>query len=162
MARKNQPNRISVSQADATLQNVFSACNTRPNTIPISKFVLQQKVYKAYFKTSLFLCFFLIIATMLAPLPFIMTNNQSHPNAAAQESISIISDYVEDDVIYLEISSPLSLEQCYMIMPDQTQQPPISYDESSRTIAFPYAELNVSIYVVDENGHSATIIISPK
>lgn len=99
---------------------------------------------------------------MLAPIPFIMGHDQVRQHVISRKDITIIDDYVEDGILYLAMSADLDQAQCYMTLPDQTQQLPLSYDAGTRTIAFAYTNLNVSIYVIDENGHSATIIISPK
>lgn len=162
MIQENSPGKLSVSQAEQTLQNVFSACHTRPNTIPIRVFITQQKENKLFFRISTILCVFFLLLTVFAPIPFWVANQKAHEHSLMQGNIYIVDDYLADGIIYLTLSVDLNWEQCYMILQDSTQQAPVSYDEASRKIAFPYTKSDASIYVVAENGTSATIIITPK
>ena len=59
--------KLSVEKADSTLQNVFSACQMMPNTIPFPRIVSQQKSDFIYFKSTICISFFVLLLTLLMP-----------------------------------------------------------------------------------------------
>lgn len=59
--------KLSIEKADTTLQNVFSACQMMPNTIPFSRIVSQQKSDFIYFKSTICISFFVLLLTLLMP-----------------------------------------------------------------------------------------------
>ncbi len=162
MIQDNSQSKLSVNQADETLQNVFLACHKRPNTIPISEFILRQKENKWFFRTTFPLCVLFLVLTFLAPIPFLAANQKAPGSTLKMGNINLIDDYVKDDILYLTMSSDLDPTQCYMELEDNTKISPVSYDALSKEIAFPYTNIDASIHVVATNGESATIIITVK
>lgn len=65
--RSNKKPKLSIEKADSTLQNVFSACQMMPNTIPFSRIVNQQKSDFIYFKSTICISFFVLLLTLLMP-----------------------------------------------------------------------------------------------
>ena len=65
--RSSKKPKLSIEKADFTLQNVFSACQMMPNTIPFSRIVNQQKSDFIYFKSTICISFFVLLLTLLMP-----------------------------------------------------------------------------------------------
>ena len=59
--------KLSIEKADTTLQNAFSACKMTPNTIPFPRIVSQQKSDCIYFKSTIYISFFVLLLTLLMP-----------------------------------------------------------------------------------------------
>ena len=62
---------MNLSDADATLQNVFAACNQAPNTIPIDRLLIRQASKTKTFDITLKITCWLLVLTLLSPLPFL-------------------------------------------------------------------------------------------
>ena len=158
--KKEKPIELDIELADATLQNIFEACDLPPNTIPFDKIVLRQKVNTVYFQTCILFCIRLLIITLLAPLPFLLINyhNQKQPT---NNTISIEKDYLKDDIIYLKLSVDVDPNVSYLIAADGRTISPVSYDSLTKTIAFPYPDSEASIYLETSNDVSAVVLVTP-
>ena len=161
MFRKQKPIELDIELADATLQNIFEACDLPPNTIPFDKIVLRQKVNTVYLQTCIFFCIRLLIMTLLAPLPFILINhyNQKQPT---NYTLSIENDYLKDDIIYFKLSVAVDPDVSHLIMADGSTIKPVSYDSLTKTIAFPYPDSEASIYLETPEESSAVILVTPR
>lgn len=161
MLRKKKTPKLNISEANSTLQNVFEACEIPPNTIPFDKILLRQRANTRFFKTCIFICVAWIAFMLLIPIPFLMIDRQINPPASRAE-ILILDDYMENDILYMELSTCVNSQKCYLTLPDGSKVNPISYDGLEKLIAFPYYHDEVSIYLESEkNTASATVIITP-
>ncbi len=160
MFRKKKPIELDIELADATLQNIFEACDLPPNTIPFDKIVLRQKINTVYFQACILFCIRLLIITLLAPLPFILINhhNQKQPTS---NTISIEKDYLKDDIIYFKLSVAVDPTASYLTASDGSTLEPVSYDSLTKTIAFPYLDTEASIYLKTPDDVSAVVLVTP-
>lgn len=58
---------MNTQDADAMLQNIFSACDMAPNTIPIDKLMLRRKLSMAPYNTCLTIIAIQLFVLLLLP-----------------------------------------------------------------------------------------------
>ena len=160
MFQKKKSIQLDIELADATLQSIFEACDLSPNSIPFDKIVLRQKVETIYFNTCILFCIPFLLVTLLAPIPFLLINHHNQKQAASN-SIRIEKDYLDEDIIYFKLSVAVDPNACHLILSDGSFIEPMSYDNLTKTIAFPYPDTEASIYMETPNDVSAVVLVTP-
>ena len=146
---KNKKYKLNPETADTALKNVLAACDKPPNTVPSDKLMLRQKLNTYLHNRPLILTAALLALAFLVFLGIILMtilpDRQGIP-----EPVALISDYVEDGSLYLELSGDNILyEEAWMSAIGGEQIPGI-YDESTGLISFPFpdsGEYNIYIPV---------------
>jgi len=160
--RKNQKYQIDMDTANAALQNILAACDKAPNTIPFDKIVLRQKADTKSYNALLIITATFLLFTFLSPLTIIPISH-CFEVFFTPEPVTLISDYVQDDMFYLKFSGDNILyEQAYMQTLDGEHIYAVSYDEKKGLICFPYdAENDTNIYIPIEGSEPLHLLLSP-
>lgn len=161
MFRLKSADRLSAKQADAALQNILATCNMPPTTVSFDRIRMKQKVNIRFYRTCISISIFLLLLTLLCPLPFLFIDSKVNSSQVARDGIYILNDYRENDVVYLKLSTSIIPDLCHITFPDGETMAPMAYDILSKTIAFPYTGEELSIYLETPDGISATVIITP-
>lgn len=161
MFRRKDADHLSSKQADAALQNILASCNMTPTSVSFEKIRMKQRVNIGFYKTCISISVFLLLLTLLSPLPFLIIQRNTSSSQNLRDGIYVLNDYHEEDSVYLKLSVSIVPELCYVTFPDGDTMEPLSYDILSKTIAFPYTGEELSIYLETSDGTSATVIITP-
>lgn len=147
--RKNQY-QMDITTANAALQNIFAACDKSPNTIPFDKIMLRQKVNTKPLHTLMIITACLFAFTLVSPF-IVSPVSACIEKLMMGETVCLVTDYVQDDVLYLEFTGDnLLFEQAYAEASDGTRFYALSYDKELKQICFEYdssTELNIYIPV---------------
>lgn len=152
--------RMNMEQANATLQNVFAACNQTPNTIPFDKLVLRKKLNTRVYNRMIVLTALLLFITFLAPLAVAPV---SVFLSRQPEKVTLLSDSIENGVICLTLSGDgILYTEAYQETADGIKEAPLSYDKDTGTIYFTYYETATNIYIPIENAPTFHLLLSPQ
>ena len=151
---------MDLKSANDILQNVLKENNKEPNTVPFDRLVFSNTVNVAFAKTGRIASLCLLVLIALSPLAF-RDNGFSVRNSGLIEKI-IVSDhqlYSDHFVMYLK-GSNIDYGNIYARKPDGTFVFPVSVDEETGEVAFPYEGLSLNIYIPDLNGKVLQAILS--
>lgn len=158
--KKKKKYRMDMKQADSTLQNIFAACEQKPNTIPFDKLILRQKLNTRIYDRLLTLTAFLLLITFLSPLAVAPVAGLFSDGSPGK--VELIHDSMSDAILSLTLSGEgIQFEQAYQELPDGTIEKPVSYDKETLTICFRYHETEANIYIPVENAPVFHILVSP-
>lgn len=158
--KKKKKYQMNIQQADTALQNIFAACEQKPNTVPFDKLLLRQKLNTRIYDRLLILTGLLLLCTFLSPLAVAPVSSLFSGKPVAK--VELVSDTMTDGVLCLAFSGEGVLyEQAYQELPDGTKEAPLYYDEKTFTIYFTYHELETNIYIPVENQAVFHILVSP-
>lgn len=136
---------MNLSDADATLQNVFAACNQAPNTIPIDRLLIRQASKTKTFDITLKITCWLLVLTLLSPLPFLFFIQQT-----ANLPIILKESYITDNKLYLVLDSNnhiIKFEEAYLVSPGGSIYEIVSFDKETLTLCFPHIAPDCCIYI---------------
>ncbi|HKM04727.1 MAG TPA: hypothetical protein VJZ04_09135 [Lachnospiraceae bacterium] len=161
--KRNKRYQMDVTLANETLQNVFSACDKEPNTIPFDKILLKQKPETKLLSLGKWLTLFMLIITFLSPLAFRPSPADVSQLNNVNKNLTLLSHYIADNCLYLEFSNnTFDYEKSYMQTSDGELYKPISIDPISNIIVFPYLEVETTIYIFSLDQSSMQLLVSPK
>lgn len=158
MKKKNQ---MDIETANQTLQNVFAACNHKPNSIPFETIVSQRKANTGYVTICMWICIVFLIATLLSPLCFYQTSFHVSDLLSISEFITIEEHSFADDCFTIKLKGDnidydkISImdEGGTVILPDE-----IIPEEQMIRIYQPTGTLN--IYIPDKDGHTLLAVLT--
>lgn len=154
---------INIETANAALQNVFSACDKVPNSIPFDKLLLREKLNTRLYDRILILLSVLLLLTFLSPLAVVPVS-EFLDSRFAPEKVLLEDDYVEDGVLYIRLTGDnILFDEAYLEMPDGTVIPVLSYDKNSQTLCFPFiTEAETNIYIPVKDNTPLHLLLSPE
>ncbi len=153
---------MDIKTANETLQKVFAACDTPPNTIPFDKIVLRQKARTHIFFIGKWICFVCIILTLLAPLVF-LNSPSSYSHTVGSGQLKIEEHSIKNNKIYLNLSGQdFDLRYSYAIAKDGSIYLPDTYSNETGELVFPYPEKPLQIFVSWNKEEFLQIIITPQ
>lgn len=160
---KKKTYEMNMEQANAALQNIFAACNQAPNTIPFDKLVLRQQLNTAVYTRLIAATFIALCLTFFAPL-YIVPIASGIDHVLTPEPVKLVSDYCEENVLYLELShNRILYEEAYIETLDGRKEYAISFDKKTCTIAFPYiTDSECNIYIPVRNNEPLHLLLSPQ
>lgn len=135
--------------ANNTLQNVFVACEKKPNTIPFDKIVLRRKADTKSACICKYITIIIILALIFVPLFAI----QKKADVETELGTSSIHLTLEDNNYFFP--------SCYSINTEGLQDFAIKDPAYSNQLVFPYIGMNLHLYLCDEYGEYLHLIISP-
>lgn len=161
--RKKKKYQMDITLANETLQNVFSACEKEPNTIPFDKILLRQKPATKVFTVGKWITILMLVLTFLAPLAFKPSPANLSNVSGISKNLSIVNHHITDGQLYIQFSgSSIDAEKCYMITITGETIAPLSMDPLTNTIAFQYLEEETNIYIMSMDQSNMQILVSPK
>jgi len=154
---------MDMERANATLQNVFAACDQAPNTIPFDKLVLRQKMNTRIYNRMIAITALLIALTFVSPLVIVPMANVTN-DIFLPKPVSVLKDYVENDILYLQLEGDHILYgEAYMESTDGTVYAPISYDKKQGIIAFLYlSDEESNIYIPVRGAEAVHLLLTPR
>lgn len=160
--RKKKIYSMDLKQADSTLQNVFAACDKKPNAISFDKLRLRQKLNTRVYDRILLLISVLLLLTFLSP--FAVSPMTEFLAGGSTTPAALVGDSMEGNVLTLTLSGKgILFNQAYQELPDGSVEAPLSYDKRANTISFSYhAEATVNIYIPVRDQSTLHLIISPE
>lgn len=161
--RKNKKYQMNMDTANTILQNVFAAESQTPNTIPFDKLVLREKANTRFYDRFLVMLSVVVLFVFLSPLAFIpITGNPI--TGFSSGTLELVDDYVEKDCLYLQVDgAPVLYKDAYLETTDGTRYSPISFDEKTGTLCFPYIEnLESNIYIPTMDGGTLHLLLTPQ
>lgn len=161
--RKNKKYQMDMDAANAALQNILAACDKAPNTIPFDKLVLRQKANTKVYNTLLIITAIILLITFLSPLTIVPIATYTE-KLLAPEPATLVNDYVQDNILYLEFSGDNILyEDCYMETSAGEQFSPSSYDSGQGLICFPFdSSQEVNIYIPVKDNATLHFLLTPE
>lgn len=149
-------------KANAALQNILVSCGKAPNTVPFDKLTIQPQSYKKSYNVLIILTGMILILTLLLPVFAIPISGHMSANHRP-EPIMLVSDYVEDGIIYLHFTGDnMLLEDAYLETNDNRSEGIVFYDGTTKTIGFNYYEDTESnIYIPTADGGTSQFLITP-
>jgi len=161
--KKKKKYKMDLTLANETLQNVFTACEKTPNTIPFDKILLRQKPNTRVFTCGKWIAIFMLVLTFLMPLAFSPSPAKISKVSSAGTHLSISNHFVKDKTLYLQFDgNNINLSNTYMLTISDEKIYPLSYDEEKNMISFPYLNEEVNIYIVTDDSSSMQILVTPK
>lgn len=159
--KKKKKYHMNIDTANETLQNVFSACEKEPNTIPFDKIVLRNRFNRFFYNICMLILCICFVLLLLCPLAFL----PKAPSLQLQteQGISLLSHNRVHDTLVLVLSDPNILsDECFMLTLEDEKIMPLSFDAESNTLIFPYPSEEVNIYVYSSTGAFLHLLLSPK
>lgn len=166
--KKKKKYEMDVTLANETLQNVFNACNKKPNSIPFDKILLRQRASTKLFSFGKWLSLVMLLITFFLPLAFFNGNDTLLRNYEMQinenrNSLTLLDYYVKENILYLKLDqSNIAVDQCYLQLIDQTIVPFLSFDVESNLLSFPYPDESANIFIYGEGESFLHLFITPK
>lgn len=162
MFKKKKTYNMDINTAGKMLENVFAACDTKPNEIPFDKIVLRSK--QNLFTDNLFivLSIVLFIVTFCAPLLFPHSPIFMSVDRYSERPLQVMSHEMTDDTFSITFEGPvIDIESSYMIGADNYRVSACEYDRFDNNIVFPYYDQEYNIYVYDVNGRYIHLLLTP-
>lgn len=163
--KNNSKNKYSMDMktANETLQKVFAACDTPPNTIPFDKIVLRQKAHTRTFFIGKWICFICLLLVLIAPLAFHNSPSANSHTASEMTDMKIERHYIKDNKFMIYLSGPgLNLSYSYAITQDGTIYYPDYYNNETGELVFPYLNKPLNIFISRDEDEFMQVILTPK
>lgn len=163
MADKNEKvtYKIDLETADNLLQNVFAACDTTPNTVPLKK--IEKRNRQNLFTDNLLIIIAIVIfvISFFVPLCFPHSPIFVSVDSRARELTVVNHEMTADSFSIAFDGLALDYESSYMQAIDGTIVKASSYDRFENRITFPYTQGEYNIYVFDTSGRGIHLLLSP-
>ena len=152
---------MDLETANQTLQNVFAACNQKPNTIPFEKIVLRKKAKTAAVVACKYISLLFLILVLLSPFCFYNNDFRVYDNSGISKPIIVEAHYYENDCFTIKFRGDnINYDEISVVDESDTVSAPdeIIKPESTIRIYQPHGTLN--IYVPDYNGNTLHAVLS--
>lgn len=161
--RKKKQYEMDMGMANETLQNVLAACNQAPNTIPFDKLVLRQKLNTATYTRLIWITALVLVLTFLSPLAVVPVADLVG-RLSAPVPVSLASDHVEDNILYLEFDGDnILFNESYILNADGSREAPLSYDAGKGIICFTYYDdRETNIYIPVKDAQTIHLLLTPQ
>lgn len=153
---------MDLKQADQTLQNIFAACEQKPNTIPFDKIVLRQRAKTRSFTLGKYLCLLFIVLLFIVPFVFPHSHAKISSTQNYSSNLEVESHYVSGSQFTLFLSGEdIDYADSYASAADGTIYLPVGSDATEHKIVFPYVGKEVNIYIYDSKGNYIQLLLTP-
>jgi len=153
---------MDIKTADKMLQNVFAACDTKPNKVPFDKIVLRNKTDIRSERLLICITAFLFILTLITPLFLPKGSAFVSVDPSLGRPLSVLSHEMSTDSFLITFEGDkIDISSSYMESLDGNVVYVSSYDESTNTVTFPYDKKEYNIYVYDVNGKCIHLLLTP-
>lgn len=160
-SKQNKYN-IDVATAGKMLENVFAACDTTPNNVPIDKLILRSKQNLFTDNLYIIIASVLFVITFCVPLFFPPGSFFVSVDSAQGRPLSVVEHTMEASTFSISFDGALiDVSSSYMIGADESVILASEYDRNTNTIVFPYEPQEYNIYVYDINGRCIHLLLSP-
>ncbi len=155
--------KLDEKKADEILQKVLQAGNKAPASVPVYQLEKKRRMAKLPFIHGITLSAIALVLTLLAPLFFsepMLPISVTTP--AYQSGLFLEGNYAKDGVLTLKLSTnDIDLEHSYMESNTGVTSQPLSFNEQTKELRFPFPESESNIYVVSRKGGVLQILLTP-
>lgn len=145
--------------ADRTLQNIFEACNVKPNTVSFKELVSHARENTVKYIICMMITAAALIFTFFIPLLF----KPSASSRPLETDIAVESSSLENGNFTLHLTgSMIDYTSIYAIDEENEKVYPTSYDVRSGEVDFRYNNESWNIYIPDLNGSQLHLLLTPK
>lgn len=157
----NRKFEMDIHTADSTLQNIFSACRQKPNSVAFQKLLVRRHFRGLFFNLGMAVSILFFILTLLTPYLF-LSESISLTTYASQE-LTLVSHKHVDRHFYLTFEpADISVEDCYMINADGKKTPPSKFTPETGTLVFPFPGEEVNIFIFADDGSHMQLLLNMK
>ena len=153
--------KIDLETADSLLQNVFAACETTPNTVPLKKIEKRNKLNLFTDNLLIIIACAIFVISFFIPLFFPHSPIFVSVDARARELTVVDHSLSETEFSVSFDGLALDYESSYMESADGVRVPASSYDRFENKITFPFEKGEYNIYVFDTSGRGIHLLLSP-
>lgn len=159
---KTKKYKLDTAQANQALQNIFAACDNKPNTIPFDKLILRQKMNTGKYDKLLLVTYIALFLTFISPLVIVPFATQTR-DWRAPEAVAMIDSYVSDGYLYVRMEGDNILySEAYLVKNDGTVIPVHSYDTKEKTLCFSYSnDTESNIYIPVKDSSDFHLLLTP-
>lgn len=149
--------------ANEALQNVFDTCEKAPNSTPLEKLIQNEELNIGPYNRLIIIASVLLLLHFAVPLTVVPFSGFLE-HQFAPKAVELVNDYVEDDVIYLQLSGDNILyDEAYLVKADGTVVPVLSYDKKHGFVSFPYySDSESNIYIPVKDAAPFHLLLSPQ
>lgn len=155
---------MDINTANQTLQNVFAACNKKPNTIPFDKLVLRGLAQTTLVSICKWSAAVFLLLVLLSPLAF-RNPDFSVSSKGFGQRIAIVDHHLYTSSFEMELSGGnIDYTNIYAKKPDGTVVFPssVSLNGKTMTVRIPYDGTSLNIYIPDTDGNIIQAVLSKK
>lgn len=149
--------------ADSTLNNVFKACNIKIQTKSVRQ--IQEKHRKEAYGYWIIMITALAALLLLLISPFFFRPSPATVTTMPDQTTTaqVYQHHVEDGIFYITFSgSGIEYSRIYLMDNTGTREKILSYNAKKSTIAFPYSDKELNIFIPEDNGSVLHILLSPR
>ncbi|MCR5687415.1 MAG: hypothetical protein K6G58_05280 [Lachnospiraceae bacterium] len=161
MFRRNKIYSINKKAANEALQNVFAACEQKPNTQSLDALLFKNIANTTLVKTGKWLSITLLLLVLFCPIVFYMEGKKAE-STPHKTDISVVSHYLDEEtesfVMTVE-GSDIYYDGIYAKKEDGTVIYPTETDGSG-TVKFHFAGGTLNIYIPDTEGGVVQAVLS--
>ena len=152
---------MDLETANQTLQNVFAACNQKPNTIPFEKIVLRKKAKTAFAIGCKYVSLLFLILVLLSPLCFYNNDFRVYDDSGISKPIIVEAHYFENDCFTIKFKGDnINYNEISVVDENGTISLPDEIIPTESTIRIYRPNGTLNIYVPDYNGNTLHAVLS--
>ena len=161
LRKKKNTFEMNINSANAALQNIFAACDQKPNTMPFDTILLRQQANTRSYAIAKHIAELFIL--LLFGLPLLFPHSKAKIfTQSTHTKLTLESHYISGEQFTLDIAGgDIDYRQCYAVSADGTRYEPIFQGSSNDSIVFPYAGKEINIYIYDTSGNCLQLILTP-
>lgn len=158
---KKNKYKMNIDTANAALQNIFAACDQKPNSTPFDTILLRQEANTKSCMIAKHLSELFIL--ILFGLPLLFKHSQVSISTNTPNMVfSVENHYIEDSKLFLDLSSgSVDADRCYATTADGNRYLPISYNKSGNILVFPYDNKELNIFIYDTMDNYMQLVLTP-
>lgn len=152
---------MDLETANQTLQNVFAACNQKPNTIPFEKIILRKKAKTAFVIGCKYVSLLFLILVLLSPLCFYSNDFQVYDDSGISKPIIVEAHYFENDCFTIKFKGDnIDYDNISIMDEGGTIDIPDEIIPSENIIRLYHPTGTTNIWIPDHDGHNLTVVLS--
>ncbi|MCR5421814.1 MAG: hypothetical protein K6E98_12515 [Lachnospiraceae bacterium] len=147
--------------AGDTLKNVLAACNKDSENINFDLLILKGIAQTNWVDTCKWIAIGFLFLILLTPVILINNNIKIESKGIATERIIIRNHQLYNDHFILELAGDdIIYNEIYARNSDGDVIFPISFDNNTGLVKFPYNNETLTIYIPDAHGHTLSVSLS--
>lgn len=159
--RKRSDRDFDIEAANQTLQNVFAACDRKPNTIPFETIIKQQKAKTAAVNFCMWVSLFFLLLTILSPLCFWNGSFKVNSNYSTSQYMTVVDHYMEGDCFTIILKGDnIDYDHITLIDEAGNKRAPDKVLPSQNMVCIEHPTGTTNISIPDTDGHTITAILS--
>ena len=159
----NRPKTYSMNRkkANETLQNVFEACETTPNSVSFTTLVIRTRANTTLVSTCKWISVVALILVILSPLAFHSHGKLEVTDAKAITQVSVVSHRLYSDHFEMKLSgSEIDYGGIYCKKLDGTIVIPTVSDAEEGIVEIPFDGDSINIYIPYGDGGILQALLS--